>query len=133
MAKLFPEAMSAKPAMTIEAIASKLGYFREQLELLHWQTTSEPEHRALGGLYEYIDDFKDDVIEKLIGYVGARPVAYKRDPLLAISSVALVNAVGEFAYALYEWAGENHYCDIENMAQELSGKAAKTKYLLTLS
>jgi 5-keto 4-deoxyuronate isomerase len=133
MAKLFPESMSSKPAMTLEGIASKLGYFREQLELLHWQTTSEPEHRAIGGLYEYIDAFKDDVIEKLMGYTGTRPTVYKREPLVATSSMSVVSAVGEFAYALYEWAGESHYCDVENMAQELSGKAAKTKYLLTLS
>jgi hypothetical protein len=30
-------------------------------------------------------------------------------------------------------AESNKFWDVENMAQELSGKAAKTKYLLTLS
>ena len=135
MAKLFPDSMVSKSSseMTLEGIASKLGYFREQLELLHWQTTSEPEHRAIGSLYEYIDGFKDDVIEKLMGYTGMRPKAYKREPLVLTNSGEVVQAVGDFAYELYEWAGESHYCDVENMAQELSGKAAKTKYLLTLS
>jgi hypothetical protein len=30
-------------------------------------------------------------------------------------------------------AESNKFWDVENMAQELSGKVAKTKYLLTLS
>jgi hypothetical protein len=101
---------------------------------LHWQTQSYAEHQALGSLYDYVQDFKDDVIEKLMGYLGKRPKAYKIDALMEGSSaMGVVGSLGEFAYQLYEWAGKNNYCDVENLAQELSGQAAKTKYLLTLS
>ena len=138
MAKsLFPSSMmtgaSASQEMTLESVASKLTYFHEQLHLLHWQTSSYAEHQALGGLYDYVHDFKDGVIEKLMGYMGKRPGAYKIDPLISATPISVVSELGDFAYKLYEWAGENHYCDVENLAQELSGEAAKTKYLLTLS
>jgi hypothetical protein len=62
---LFPEDMmksSASEGLTIETIAGKLTYFQEQLHLLHWQTRSLAEHQALGGLYDYVHDFKDGVI-----------------------------------------------------------------------
>jgi hypothetical protein len=78
MAKsLFPEDMlkSGAGEMTLEGIAGKLTYFQEQLHLLHWTTTSYAEHKALGKLYEYVHDFKDGVIEKLMGYMGKRPKA----------------------------------------------------------
>ena len=38
-----------------------------------------------------------------------------------------------FAKELEEWAEEKEYCDIENIAQGLSGEAAKVIYLLTLT
>lgn len=131
---LFPDKMKqASGMMTLEGIASKLTYFHEQLHLLHWQTTSYAEHQALGSLYDYVHDFKDGVIEKLMGYMGTRPKAHTMAPLNNSSAMSVVEELDVFAKALYEWAGDSMYCDVENMAQELSGQAAKTKYLLTLS
>lgn len=130
---LFPEHMLEAP-LSLETVAAKLTYFHEQLHLLHWQTTSYAEHQALGGLYDYVHSFKDGAIEKLMGYVGRRPKAYKIPPLSdTISPKQVVSELCDFAYKLYVWAGENDYCDVENLAQELSGEGAKTKYLLTLS
>tara|TARA_R110000868_G_scaffold223401_2_gene475286 strand:+ start:292 stop:708 length:417 start_codon:yes stop_codon:yes gene_type:complete len=133
---LFPEGMinSSGGEMTLETIASKLTYFHEQLHLIHWQTQSYAEHQALGSLYDSVHDFKDDVIEKLMGYMGKRPKAFKIQPIVdAISSISVVQDLKSFAHELMEWAETNQYCDVENMAQDLSGKAAKTLYLLTLS
>lgn len=130
---LFPDKMKQASGMTLEGIASKLTYFHEQLHLLHWQTTSYAEHQALGSLYDYVHDFKDGVIEKLMGYMGTRPKAHTMAPLNNSSAMSVVEELDVFAKALYEWAGDSMYCDVENMAQELSGQAAKTKYLLTLS
>ena len=134
----FPDDMmsktSASTEMTLEGIAGKLTYFHEQLHLLHWQTSSYAEHQALGGLYDYVHDFKDDVVEKLMGYMGRRVKAFKIEPLSdSASADAIVSQVQSFAYELEMFAEANKYCDVENMAQDLSGKAAKTKYLLTLS
>jgi len=138
MAKsLFPDDMMSKASfsseMTLETIAGKLTYFHEQLHLLHWQTTSYATHKALGKLYEYVQDFKDDVVEKLMGYLGKRPGVFKIDPLSNASSMDVVKDLGMFASDLKAYGEANRFHDICNLADALSGEAAKTKYLLTLS
>ena len=137
MAKsLFPSEMFSSGAgeMTLEGIAAKLVYFQEQLHLLHWQTTSYAQHKALGKIYEYIQDFKDDVIEKLMGYTGKRPKAFKIEPCSdGASADAVVSSLMSFASSLKSYAEGNGYHDISNLADALSGEAAKTRYLLTLS
>jgi len=120
-------------SFSLESIAAKLTYFHLQIQQIHWQTTSHAEHTALN-LYDEVFDFKDDVIEKLMGYMGRRVKAYKVEPIVdGASSQTVVKELVDYTYKLYEWAGEQHYCDIENLAQDLSGKAAKTLYLLTQS
>jgi len=134
MAKsLFPEEMMKSGELTLETIAGKLTYFHEQLHLLHWQTTSYAQHKALGKLYEYVQDFKDGAVEKLMGYTGKRPGVFKIDPLTATDPTAVVTALMDFASNLKRYAETNSYHDIANLADALSGEAAKTKYLLTLS
>lgn len=134
MAKsLFPQEMLSSGEMSLESIASKLTHFHEQLHLLHWQTTSYAQHQALGGLYDYVHDFKDGVIEKLMGYTGKRPGAYKIDPLGNSNATTVVSELMSFSSSLKSYAESNGYHDISNLADALSGEAAKTKYLLTLS
>lgn len=132
---IFPEGMiSSSRDMSIESIAGKLNYFSLQLHLLHWQTMSYSEHKSLDKLYDFVNSFTDDVVERLMGYMGRRPKAYKIEPLKeGLSSVQLTKEISQFAYDLYLWAEEKHYCDVENKAQELSGVANQTLYLLTLS
>jgi len=134
MAKsLFPQEMLSSGDMSLESIASKLTYFHYQLHLTHWQTTSYAEHKALGKLYEYVQDFKDDVIEKLMGYTGKRPAPYKIEPLINCTGNECVSNILSFASSLKSYGESNGYHDIANLADALSGEAAKTKYLLTLS
>lgn len=133
---LFPEDMISKGAsseLSLESIAAKLTYFHEQLHLLHWQTSSYAEHMALGGLYDYVHDFKDGVIEKIMGYTGKRPGAYKIEVLGASPATVVVSDLIGFASELKAYGEKNSYHDISNLADSLSGEAAKTKYLLTLS
>ena len=134
MAKsLFPDDMMKSGELNLETIAGKLTYFHEQLHLLHWQTKSYAEHQALGGLYDYVHDFKDGVIEKLMGYTGKRPAPYKIEPLTNCTGNECVSNLLSFASSLKSYAESNSYHDIANLADALSGEAAKTKYLLTLS
>ena len=134
MAKsLFPDEMMKSGELNLETIAGKLTYFHEQLHLTHWQTTSYAEHQALGGLYDYVHDFKDGVIEKLMGYTGKRPTPYKIEPLTNCTGNECVSNLLSFASSLKSYAESNSYHDIANLADALSGEAAKTKYLLTLS
>lgn len=133
---LFPEDMISKGAsseLSLESIAAKLTYFHEQLHLLHWQTSSYAEHMALGGLYDYVHDFKDGVIEKIMGYTGKRPGAYKIEALGGLPATTVVDNLMSFASELKAYGEKNSYHDVCNLADSLSGEAAKTKYLLTLS
>jgi DNA-binding ferritin-like protein len=134
MAKsLFPDEMMKSGELNLETIAGKLTYFHEQLHLLHWQTKSYAEHQALGGLYDYVQDFKDGVVEKLMGYTGKRPGAIKLEQLTATDPNAVVTALMDFSSNLKAYGETNKFHDIANLADALSGEAAKTKYLLTLS
>lgn len=134
---IFPDSMKpskvATDELTLETIASKLTYFQEQIHLLHWQTNSYAEHKALGSLYEYIQDFKDDLIEKLMGYTGKKPAVYKLEPLSASTSNVVVDELISFAKSLKEYGEMNCYQDVCNLSDSLSGEAAKVKYLLTLT
>ncbi len=132
---LFPQEMlnSSSGEMTLESIAGKLTYFHEQLHLIHWQTSSYAEHQAVGGLYDYVHDFKDGVIEKLMGYTGRKPGPYKIEPLTNCTSNECVSNLLSFSSSLKSYAESNGYHDISNLADALSGEAAKVKYLLTLS
>lgn len=134
MASLFPDKiLNPENNLNLELIASKLTYYQIQIQLIHWQTTSYAQHKALGDLYEFIAEFKDDVVEKLMGYLNKRVQAFKIDPIVNSNNAsALLNEMESFAYTLCEWGNKNHYGDIENRAQEFSGIIAKTKYLLTL-
>jgi len=131
---LFPQDMLSNGEMSVDSVAAKLTYFHEQLHLLHWQTTSYAEHQALGGLYDYVHDFKDGVVEKLMGYTGKRPKAFKIEPLSDGAGASnVVSELMSFSSSLKSYAESNGYHDISNLADALSGEAAKTKYLLTLS
>lgn len=138
MKSLFPQEMlsSSGGELSLDLIAAKLTHFVDQLQLLHWQTTSYAEHQALGGLYDKVFDFKDEIVEKVMGYTGKRPMAVKHDPLVNYSpgvSSTIVSNIISFASQLQSYASSNGMPDIENIAQSLSGEAAKVRYLLTLS
>ena len=134
---IFPDSIKpskvATEGLTLETIASRLTYFQEQIHLLHWQTNSYAEHKNLGSLYEYIQEFKDDLIEKLMGYTGKKPAVYKLEPLSASTSNVVVDELISFAKSLKEYGEMNCYQDVCNLSDSLSGEAAKVKYLLTLT
>jgi hypothetical protein len=132
---IFPQDMlnSSGADMSLEGIAGKLTYFHDELNLLHWQTTSYATHMCTGGLYDYVHDFKDSVMEKLMGYANRRVAAYKVEPLTITTPDAVVSELLSFASNLKKYAENNSYHDVANLADSLSGEAAKTRYLLTLS
>lgn len=117
----------------VTTVAAKLTYFQEQTHLQHWQTKSYATHQALGGLYEYIQTFKDEIIEKLMGYTGERPTIFTIPSLNDSSPEAVVNEIISYASELKNYGEIKGYHDICNLADAFSGMAAKTKYLLTLS
>lgn len=133
---IFPKEMLSAGTLSLDGVKAKMNYFELQLHELHWQTKSYAEHMALGGLYDKVFDLKDEIIEKMMGYAGVRTKATPVDPIKNYSPGLSTQVVSEliiFAKQLETYAGSNNMPDIENIAQSLSGEAAKTKYLLTLS
>lgn len=126
-----------KSSLTPEVIQSKLFYMSDAAHKLHLDTKSFAQHKALGKLYEGLIDFRDDISEKLMGYMdGKRIGAIKVGALPEFSEKAamdLAKEVREFGLELEEFAEENEFSDIENIAQSLSGLGAQTVYLLTLT
>lgn len=123
--------------MTPEFIQGKLFSYADIAHKFHLDTTSYAEHKAMDKLYSGLVEFKDSISEMLMGYLGGKRIGkIKLDEIPEYSKgkcADLCNDVSEFSYELYEWAGKKKYCDIENTAQSLSGLAASTTYLLTLT
>jgi len=120
--------------MTTEEIAGRLAFFHEQIHLIHWQTRSFAEHEALGKFYDYLQDFKDEVVEKLMGYTGKRIQSLKIEAIdPKADSMKIADEVMKFSKDLESYGDTVRFGDISNLAQALSGETAKLKYLLTLS
>lgn len=131
---IFPEEMlKSEPAMTLEVIAGKLTWFELQLHMIHWQTMGYAEHAATN-LYDTIHDFTDNYIEKLMGYSGRKIKDLKIPPIISnANSTTIVKDIISYSEELSRFAKANNYSDLDNMSQELSGKAAQTLFLLTLT
>jgi DNA-binding ferritin-like protein len=133
---LFPNEMMNKGnggGLSVESIASKIITFELQLQLVHWQTSSYAEHKTLGKLYDYLQEFRDGLTEKLMGYTGKKPSSLSIGSITPMPAMSICMEICTFASSLKSYAESNNYMDIGNMADELSGEASKTKYLLTLS
>lgn len=129
--------ISKESELTPEYIQGKLFSFADISHKYHLDTMSYAEHRAIGKMYEALVGFKDEVSEKLMGYMGGKRIGkIKLDEIPEYSkgsAKTLSEDILEFSYELYEWAGKKKYCDIENIAQSISGLASQTIYLLTLT
>jgi len=134
--KLNKEKEMEKSTMTPAEIRNKLFYFHQAAHVFHQDTTDGWEHDALGKLYTELIEFKDDIPEKIMGYMeGKRISGFKSEEVPSYTqgcAMKLAKDIMEFAKKLEEWAEEKEYCDIENIAQALSGLGAKTTYRLTL-
>jgi hypothetical protein len=136
MKSLFPQEMLNGGELSLDVIKGKLHYFELQLHELHWQTKSLAEHLCLGDAYEAIFSAKDDIVEKIMGYTSTTTKAVSLAPIKNYSIGMPGTVIGElllFAKQLENYGASNGMPDIENIAQSLSGDAAKFKYRLTLS
>ena len=117
-------------------VLAALFEYRVKTHLLHLTTSSYAQHKALGSLYEAIDDFIDTFAEMYMGAKGSKDVAKSvsslsvdpgADPMKLVDSLEtflkgpLTQAIGEDQTALL------------NLRDELIGTAQTTKYLLTLN
>ena len=133
---IFPQEMLTSSVLSLDKIKAKLNYFELQLHELHWQTKSFAEHEALGKIYDKVFDFKDEIVEKIMGYSGIRTKSMPVEPIKDYApglSTQIVRELISFSKSLEEFGESNNMPDIENVAQALSGEASQTLYRLTLS
>ena len=103
-----------------------------QVRVLHWGTSSYPEHVALGDLYDALSDSADKIAEALMGSKGGERLTLKGSlELVDYTPGAPANYVGGIAEALKSIKGLP--TDVLNMRDDLLGTVHKTVYLLTLS
>lgn len=125
-----------KSKMSPEDIQSKLFYFSDAAHKLHLDTKSYAEHKALGKLYEGLVDFRDEISEKLMGYMNGKRIGGfsvgKLPEYSAGEPMKLADEIVDFAKDFCDYAAANKFIDLENVGQSLSGLGAQVKYLLTL-
>lgn len=103
----------------------------DQIRVLHWGTTSYPEHVALGDLYDALSDATDKIAEALMGAQGERFQLKGTLEVVDYAEGVPANYVRGIGEALTSITGLP--TDILNMRDDLLAAVHKTSYLLTLS
>lgn len=122
-------------------LISKFLGLHAQLRVLHWQTTSYAEHKALGKAYEDLDGLIDQFVEVYFGAHGRHSSALEEGKSHApqeivdygeITPAELVDDGIAFLKEEIEEYLEDSDTDLLNIRDEMLGVLNRTKYLLTL-
>lgn len=106
---------------------------QNQVRILHWQTKSFAEHKALGKCYEGLDGLIDSFVETRFGKYGVRKAKETFNFSLKnyedTSAALILNDGIDFLTANLVDEGDTDLCNIRD---EMLGLLNHTKYLLTL-
>jgi len=96
------------------------------LKMFHWNTLSEPLHRALGDAYDDFSDKTDTLAEALIGHEGRCSCM----PVFTNSGNMdePYNMIFDFAKNVKAYCNLRNYPDLMNLSDEITGIASKLKY-----
>lgn len=117
-------------------IVTKLLTYRDQAQILHWQTTSYSEHKTLDSLYEGLSGLTDEFIEVFMGKNGR--IMAQTNFNLTISNYKdmppkeLVDDMKEYLTNELPKMLKPEDTDLLNIRDEMLALANKTQYLLTL-
>jgi DNA-binding ferritin-like protein len=109
---------------------------QNQLRILHWQTESYAQHKALGKAYENLDGLIDELVEVYQGKRGrikyTTPIELN---LVNIDEISIMDVLEEFVS--YLSSSFNDYIeegdtDLLNIRDTILGEVNRLKYLLTL-
>ena len=109
---------------------------QSQLKVLHWQTKSYAEHKALAKLYESLDDLFDNFIEVYMGKYGT--ILAKEEFEFEVQNYSeeftrefLDKTISYFTEDITNGLDEKD-TDLLNLRDEVIAEMNKTKYLLKL-
>ena len=133
-----PESSSSKTSQ----VASRVLQNMAQAKLLHWQTNSYSEHKALDNFFDEFIEISDTLIESIMGKYG-RPVFNDSERTLKLDNYEspespdglprfiahLDSCYREECITAFD---EKKDPEIFNLIQEILGLIDQTKYLLSL-
>lgn len=117
------------PSYTIQMAYTEIHKVLLTAKLSHYLTKSFAAHEALGRTYDSLNALIDAITEKLIGYSEVDPQNLVIGTISPMEPRALGISIIGIAERLEDFAEVKEYCDIENLAQELSGVGSQLKYL----
>lgn len=99
------------------------------LRLIHWNTTSYAEHKAIGKLYDALADLTDTLAETYMGIYGR----FGNIPCEHGELPDAVQYVAEMANMIQAVRGElPNDTQLQNIVDEIASAVDSTNYLLTL-
>jgi len=121
-----------------EEIILHFVHCQAQIRFNHWQTTGDAIHRALGELYELLDDSIDDFVETMIGKPEyGRPefgdtfsIEFDNPQTLVIQEY--LAQFKDFLFQLTQALDPVKDSDLLNKRDEILGHVNHTLYLLAL-
>jgi DNA-binding ferritin-like protein len=110
---------------------------QNQLRILHWQAEGYGEHKALGKVYEDLDELIDELVEVHSGKYGKIKFESPIDlGLVNREEVSIMDLLEEFTDYLVTTFAENFDTvkdsDCLNIRDEILAVIDRLKYLLTL-
>lgn len=108
---------------------------QNQLQILHWQTTSYAKHMAYGGIYDSMSDLADKFVEVFQGKYGRIAVEGGQIQVQNITDESLNNFVAECISTLTKDVPsvlQDGDTDLVNIRDEMLAEFNKLRYLLTL-
>lgn len=107
-----------------------------QIRLAHWQTDMDAKHRALGELYDKLDESIDDFVETMLGKFG-RPefqetFSIEFDNPKTLDMDLYLAQFKEFLFQMNSILDPVKDSDLLNKRDEILGDVNHTLYLLSL-
>lgn len=120
----------------MKSIMVKFIYFREQIKILHWQTSTYARHMAYDKFYNDMDDLVDSFIETYQGkygrimFDGSDNIEFKDSTSIKLKE--FLESMTTFLTVELASSLKNEDSDLLNIRDEMLGKLNTLKYLLTL-
>ena len=114
-----------------ELVIGQLFHSRDVIHIVHLQTTSYAEHKALNNYYDTLLDLVDGLLESYMGTLGKR-VNFKIPSSEYVNPKQHLTQLKQYVMKHRNVFGEEN-THLQNIIDEIIALITKTLYLLTLS